>query len=293
MKKTATPPPTCPFSGVSLTEVRVVNENDRCPKRTKAATRLSTKPVCELSEAEKKQEYYFLLLQHLPIIVGSYLKPLKGQEHHPSMMTPVVDANTFLDSSYWLHHAIGLLVCKSVELWAQKQNWQDPEMKRLLDLTDEKRKNEHGTKAAEKRIASAMLQTLHISASLERFTFNLFVKKHDRQPSPEEIALLHSGNLKSAMALTELHLERTREVRPVLGADALEGGIIGRYIDDSGFILTEERVELAEGVLSEKMLDRPIDTKDGRIGCPGAIHVPFLWEWIIESSQKSSYQKLA
>lgn len=137
-----------------------------------------------------------------------------------------------------------------------------------------------------------MAQTLHISASFERFSHNLFTEQNGRPPTAAEMKQIHQNNLKTAAHLTELHLERTRKIRPAVGAETEEGGMVHRYIDQQHFHLIDNRLQLDAETMPQAMQSEPIDSSDGRIGCPGKDQVPGIWKWIEEVSDHYSYRIL-
>jgi hypothetical protein len=266
-----------------------------------------------LDAAQRKQAYYYLLLQFLPAILAvvrelrkrfkfglviyadQSLGPVEGNiisALEGCFKTEISLANKsgdFLRASYLVHNAIAVSMEIATEVWAARQNWEDPNLSMLLCLVDKNRQELYAGKAAQKRIASAMLQTLHISSSLERFGYGLFEETYKKKPTPRQVVKLHRNAMKTAVSLTEFHLERTRQIRPVLGASA-EDGIVHRYVDCRHFRLIGMRIELAPDSLSSEMVNLPIDAQDGRIGCPGKKHIPEIWKWIESVSAKYSYK---
>lgn len=279
--------------------VRGLNEQDLvCP----AGHRLM-----QNSKSKKKAEYYKLLLTELPAIV-SIIRKLRddftlglvrkeGNQLRSTLKAlqerckAASETDSFLDASYWVHNAIAIAIDSATEIWADNADWSEQNLKRLNELVDPERRAAYGGRAAQKRISSAMIQTGHISASFERFLFLMSRDDLGRPPNSSEMLRMHQRTLRTAAHLTDLHLERTREIRPLVGAEGLDGGIIHRYNDMSCFVLEDDRLELNTRIVTA-MDDRPIDSSDGRIGCPGKIHVPEIWQWIEEVSVIHSYSLL-
>lgn len=285
--------------------IKALNEQDRCPHRSPAGTP-SEISVDDLDTPGKKREYYALLLRHLPTVVGildgfrrdfplGLVERRSGEIFDASKgdfqerVTQARDRGDYLNASYWVHDQIARSVDAATEVWGDSVDWEEPALRRLNDLVDPHRKAVYGGRAAQKRISSAMIQTGHISASFERFLFLLSQEKEGRAPTGTEMKRLHERTLRTAAHLTELHLERTRQIRPAVGAETLEGGIVHRYEDISHFRLEDDRLELIAESITPAMAVHPIDTSDGRIGCPGKAHVPRIWEWIEEVSSQYSY----
>lgn len=303
----------CPFHSSTSKEVIKINIQDGCPVKIPYLD-LKNTPVSELSLVQRKQQYYYLLLTYLPIIMTIVSKIRKDFPYglviyadetaghtYGNLATAITDdfkakiclatrEKDFLASSYLVHNAIGISIDVATELWAAAADWDSPELRRLLELIDAHRKQVYGKLAAQKRISSAMLQTVHISASMEKFIYS-FLEEKDCCFLKSKVASYHKATLKTALCLTELHLQRTREIRPVFDS-TVDGGIIHRYVNRSLSYLSPERLELKEGSLSEAMKGRPIDSSDGRIGCPGKKHIPEIWKWIESVSHKFSYAAL-
>lgn len=308
------------MSGQTTTPEEVVrmNEQDQCPVKHEPLHPTDC-PIQDISSMQRKQEYYFLLLLTLPHIVREtqmlqeqfpfglvkYLMPNDNEnsgsaaiisgcdEEFLSRIQVAVSRQDYLTASYWCHHQVGQTINIATELWANKANWNEPSLARLASLVDDQRQSMFGAKAVQKRIASAMLQTLHIRASFDRFIFNFYRTQNGHAPSSQIQARLCDGSLKTAAHLTDLHLERTRQIRPAVGAESEIGGLIHRYVDDSHFYLSDERLELKADSLPDAMAGLPINTSDGRISCPGKAYVGEIWQWLGGVCDKYAYPILA
>lgn len=285
--------------------IKALNAQDSCPHKSPIGEPTDT-DVEELDTPGKKREYYALLLRHLPTVVGiidgfrsefplglvsrTKKKTLEASNKNlEGKIAQAKDSGDFLTASYWVHDQVARSVDAATEVWGDSVDWDDPALKRLNDLVDPHRKAIYGGRAAQKKISSAMIQTAHISASFERFLFLLARERDGKSPTGAELKRLHERTLRTAAHLTELHLERTRKIRPAVGAETLEDGIVHRYEDISHFQLQDDRLELIASTITPAMAAHPIDTSDGRIGCPGKTHVPKIWEWIEEVSTQHSY----
>ncbi len=292
-------------SASTCTAVRELNLQDGCPYKTPAGVPSDT-DLDELDTPGKKREYYALLTRYLPGVVeviddfrakfpfglvekrdGQVVSSAKGAFHE--RIAKAECERDFLGASYRVHDQIARSMDVATEVWADKTNWEDPALKRLNDLVDPKRKALYGGRAAQKRIAFAMTQTTNISAGFERFMVRLHNEKYGKDPSGAELKRMHDRTLRTAIHISWLHLERTRKIRPLLGAEIPEGGIVQRYEHETHFKLEDDRLELIANTIVPAMADDPIDSSDGRIGCPGRGHIPKIWAWIEEVSDHYSY----
>jgi len=300
------------YHGSTSEAVQRINTQDSCPVKLPSLEPTES-DTQEISAQQRKGEYYYFLSKFLPEVVNSVsdlrqnyplgLVKYEEGDGQPRVVSSIDDKflgrieaakrdNDFLKASYWVHDSIARGIDIATEVWANRLDWQRPDLKRLVDLVDPHRQQLYGAKAAQKRISSAMIQTLHISGSFERFIYDFFKEQHGKAPSAEQMQTLHSGTLKTASHLTDLHIERTREIRPLVGAETEEDGIVHRYMDNQYFYLTADRLELKEDALPRAMAERPIDASDGRIGCPGKVYIPEVWSWVEEVSAKYSYPLL-
>lgn len=288
----------------TTTVVNQINEIDGCPDKIRAGDDTLACP-----RQREKAEYYALLDEVLPDILGI---TAELRERFPHGLVAYADPDSsdlvsslngevgqkikaannegnFLDASYEVHDGIARTIDISTEEWLRRGAADDPRFARLTDLTDPERKVAYGPIAAQKRISSAMIQTAHISASFDSFIVNMFLESQGRMPTTDEIRLIHGQSAITAAKLTELHLLRTRPVRQVLGSKQKPGGIIQLYTDHSAFAITDNRIELTGDCIVGKMQQMPVDTGDGRIGCPGKRHIPAIWGWIDSVSSEYSY----
>ncbi|HYF05298.1 MAG TPA: hypothetical protein VEA59_03955 [Patescibacteria group bacterium] len=289
------------------TAVGTMNKQDGCPHRSRPAKTTTGCPVSEINVKQRKREYYFLLLAVLPEVMAV---TRRLRERHPfglvkhSRHADLISAldgellevfasawlrGDYLIASYHAHDQIARTIEVATELWGATANWNSPVLSRLLELVDDHRQALFGKLAAQKRICSAMQQTLHISASLDRFGYNLFMLANKTNPSSKVMRSIHEESLVSAAQLTELHLERTRKIRHVAGAEVEPGGVVHRYVQMQYFYLNGHRVELRESELPAAMSEVDIDSADGRISCPGKQFVPEIWSWVTEVCDEFAY----
>lgn len=292
--------------------VHAINQNDGCPFKREVGEAHSARPREELTPAEVKGEYYDLLLEDLPGIVGisrkfrlSFPLGLVAYAHPDSpelvsvyergfhkRLHAAIAERGFEGASYELHNAAARTLDIATEEWLRRIDPTAPHFTRLNELTCPMRQAKFGLVAAQKRISSAMIQTVHISASFQRFIVSIFMRKHGRRPSQQEMDTIYMRSSATAVRLTEFHLLRTRPVREVLGSESFGDGIVHLYTDDSHFDIIDDRIELVSEAFVEQMASMPVDTSDGRIGCPGKKHISDIWFWLQEISQEHSFHLL-
>lgn len=288
--------------------VKAINRADGCPHRTDAQP-ISDTPVEQLTAAEAKAEYYTLLSGMLPEIIDitrelretfphgilAYAEPGSTQiisgvndQFHEEIEAAVAERG-FGGASYVLHDRIAKSIHIAGEEWLRRKEHGDEAVVRLTDLTDEKRRTKFGYAGGQKRVSAAMAQTVHISASFENFIDKIYRAKNGEPASTNQMAQMYAASEVTAAKLTDLHLNRTRPLRDVMGAETFGDGIVERYTDSSYYDIVGGRLELNGATLIDRMKEMTIDTSNGRIGCPGKMFIPEIWKWIGGASKEFTW----
>lgn len=315
-------PPVCPISVVDhgrssmAAAVRRINENDGCPGRNMPISEPSDACPGDMEPDRMKQEYYGLLNILLPEAIGilnefrerfpfglvcygddGQLRPLVEDPKFQARAETLLREGEFLDASYFAHDMGARSIVIVTEEWARRLGSGNRVFNRMAQLLAEQRARLpfEGHKNAFQHIAAAMNQTTNISVSFQLFSDREFRANHDGvAPTSVQAAQMHENNLGTAIKQTELHLVRTEPYRRVLKERAIDGGVARVYTDVHGFFELGPDLQLRpRGTkMVDEMARHPIDTSDGRIGCPGKLHVPMIWGWLGELSRKFAFPVL-